>query len=153
MICKQTLQIIEASFKFPIILSLKAVTHNWQKHDKTINENSNWCSFGFIFTQHGNVPSKNMIKTSINARLACNATVFFLTLNNWIMFFFIWFYLLMLFTVNNTVFCETGRMQFIAGQHWGYWWHQYPECWVYTHAFPLFLWVNSLWPSDAYMHQ
>ena len=64
----------------------------------------------------------------------------------------------MLFRTNVIFSYKTGPIQLISPQQCGYWWpgavapgHQYPQCWVFSHAFPAthaFPWAkvgNKVW--------
>ena len=42
-------------------------------------------------------------------------------LNDWVIFFKVWFYFLMLFTINVILFYKIDRTQYLFGQHCGYW--------------------------------
>ena len=73
-------------------------------------------------------------------------------LNYWVLLFKMWFYFLMLFTVNVIFLCEMGPIQLIYNQHGAYWWlgaltpqHQQPQCWTCIHAFPFINGLSLQW--------
>ena len=43
-------------------------------------------------------------------------------LNDWVIFFKMWFHFLMLFTLCAMILYETGPIQWLFSQHCGYWW-------------------------------
>ena len=61
----------------------------------------------------------------------------------------IWFYFLMLFTMNMIFLSDTVRCDGHFGQHRRYWWpgHQQPQCWVRTHAFPPVYGSSNTWST------
>ena len=58
-------------------------------------------------------------------------TNFKIHLNIWVIFSFkMWFHFLMSFTLSAIIFYETSQMQYIFGQHCGYWWPGALAFWV-----------------------
>ena len=87
-----------------------------------------------------------------SAKADFNLSNIYQPLNNETSSFKMWLNLLMLFTADIIILCETGLLQPIFIRHSRYWLpdalasgNQWPQCWGWSHVFPADYWLIRLY--------